>query len=280
TTQRHDYPAWAVRSAPARRAKSVYIPNDAKLESETTNRKDYRPFTVEPRQGRKIATYLKPNTHFEGDSTQHIDYKAWPLPPRTVREQAKYAPNADDRDWKSTTMAAYVGHELPRYGVRQPYVRSPVKLDGTTTNRDSYKQWELPAKEAKKRATWHPSDAHFEDATTYSVNYVPKAISRTLHHPPKFMPVPTKFEGESTNRSDYQPISGFVREKDFSPRNMYNPEHDDRDFATTARSQYTPKPIAVCPASKWIPFGRERHADGHVFLKPEERPQAAACGAC
>ncbi|KND02293.1 uncharacterized protein SPPG_02768 [Spizellomyces punctatus DAOM BR117] len=280
TTQKHDFPAWPITTVSSMRPKANHIENTAKFDGQTTNRRDFRPFELQSRPFRKAADYLKPNTRFEGVTTHDADYRAWPVPPPAKsREVASYVSPTEDREFKSTTGATYVGHQLPRSSLsmapRQAYVVSPVKFEGVTTNRDSFRRWTLPTKEPKKKAIYTPNQSVFQDSTTYHDNYQPKTVERLLRIVPKYQAVPTKFDATSTHRLDYQPPAHQTREADFRPRATYNPQHDDRDWGTTMRSQYTPKPIPRCPAVPWMPLERERHDDGHVYLTDRSRPALA-----
>ncbi|KAI9090527.1 hypothetical protein DFS34DRAFT_585035 [Phlyctochytrium arcticum] len=280
TTQKHDYPAWPVGSAPSMRPKAAYVENQAKFDGQTTTRRDFGPVELPPRAFRKQPEYTKSGTVFEGTTTHNADYKAWDVPSHSrVRKIADYVSPKEDREFKSTTATAYIGHPMTRtQGMmpREAYVTSSAKFDGVTTTQDSFRHWDLPEKAPKHKAAYVPSGAHFQDETTYRDNYQPKAVERTLHVAPKYQAVTTKFEGTSTHRTDFQSPGRTAREPDFSPRAAYNPQHDDRDWGTTMRSQYTPKPIPRCPAVSWIPLERERHSDGHVYLAPGQRPELAA----
>jgi spore germination cell wall hydrolase CwlJ-like protein len=82
-----------------------------------------------------------------------------------------------------------------------------------------------------------------------------------------YVPNSAKFEGQSTNKSDFMPTEKIVRREDYAPKNHYVAVKDDRDFVSTTRGSHTPKPLPTCAAVQWLAKPHEVHKDGHVFLK-------------
>ncbi|KAI8816671.1 uncharacterized protein EV422DRAFT_544456 [Fimicolochytrium jonesii] len=281
TTSKSDYPAWAVSPAQSKKPPAVYVENPVKFSGETTSNRDYKAFDVQPRNFHKAPEYMKPTTKFEDETTNHNDYKAWKVNPRVdAHPPAKHVDTREDRDFRSTNAAAYTGGQLPRVlpAPRPGYSANPAKFEGTTTNYDSFRQWALPPKDPRQKAAYVPNPSHFEDLTTYKTNYQPKSVEVSHRQIPRYEAPDTKFEGLSTHHSDYANPGRQTRERDFRPRVGYNAIGDDRDWLTTMRSQYTPKPVDQCPAVSWIPQERERHTDGHVYLAHHDSPLAATAG--
>ncbi|KAJ3153830.1 hypothetical protein HDU89_008694 [Geranomyces variabilis] len=269
TTSKTDYPAWAVSPIQQRRPQAEYV-NSGKFDGQTTNKLSYQTPELAPRSFHKAAEYMKPTTKFSDETTNHSDYRAWKVAPHAnAHPPAKHVDIAEDRDFRSTTSAAYTGDQLPRgipVAPRQPYMPNPVKFEGTTTNTDSFRHWDLPPPNQRAKAAYVPNTSHFDDATTYKSNYQPKSVERTARTQLAYQAPSTKFEGLSTHHADFVSPGRQTRELDFRPRVAYNAVGDDRDWLTTMRSQYTEKPIAKCPAVDWMPAERERHNDGHVYL--------------
>ncbi|KAJ3013516.1 hypothetical protein HKX48_005718 [Thoreauomyces humboldtii] len=251
-----------------------------KFDGETSNRRDYQAFAPQPRSFHKAAVYQKPTTVFHDETTNHSDYRAWKVAPHAnAHPPLKHVNTVDERDFRSTAASAYLGNQLPKgepMAPRQGYLPSTQKFEGSTTASDAYRQWELPEKNSKRQAAYVPNPTHFDDSTTYNSNYQPKTVDRTTRQMPTYQQPTTRFEGTSTNHSDFSAPGAQTRAHDYAPRNAYNPLVDDRDWTSTMRSQYTPKALARCPAVDWIPQERERHADGHVYLSDHSHPAVSA----
>ncbi|TPX58342.1 hypothetical protein PhCBS80983_g03172 [Powellomyces hirtus] len=269
TTSKNDYPAWDIAPVQQKRPPATVM-DSGKFDGSTTNKRDYQPFELQPRTFHKAAEWMKPTTRFSDETTNHADFRAWKVAPHAnAHPPAKHVNVQEDRDFKSTTAAAYTGNQLAQRAAMAPraaYMANPVKFEGTSTNTDSFRRWDLPPKNATPKAAYVPNQSHFDDATTYKTNYQPKSVERTTRSIAQYQAPNTKFEGLSTHHADFSAPGRQTRELDFRPRVAYNAVGDDRDWLTTMRSQYTPKPIAKCPAVDWIPQERERHVDGHVYL--------------
>jgi hypothetical protein len=106
-------------------------------------------------------------------------------------------------------------------------------------------------------------------------------IERYIHPTPTYVPTGTKFEGQSTNKTDYLSPGKIVRVADFAPRNTYVPKADDRDFLSTTRGQHDPKPLPKCAAVEWMNKPREIDTNGHVHLakQPLVQPNSQSVAA-
>ncbi len=152
-----------------------------------------------------------------------------------------------------------------------------AKFDGSSTAKEAYKSWQLPPRYKPHRAEYNPSQAGFDGTTTYKNTYIPKQAGMTpiylffkeryVHPTPTYVPNVAKFEGQSTNKTDYLLPGNPKRAQDFRPRNVYQYVADDRDFLSTTRGQHTPKPLPHCMAADWVAQGIEASKDGHVNLK-------------
>ncbi|KAJ3297939.1 hypothetical protein HK104_011339 [Borealophlyctis nickersoniae] len=300
TTQREDYPAWPVVSGPQKKERPQWISTSGDFEGTTTNKSDYKEFGVQPRYQRKPQEYVKPDTTFDGVSTQANDYRSWPVPPRpTGRQCPPYLPPPDDREFKSTTSATYIGHQLPKTAsmAPRPMIPPATKFEGTTTTSEAFQKWSIPPRETKPKAAYTPNKSPLESHTTckrYIADrralaleitrfvladgdtFQPKTAERFFRPQPVYHANEAKFEGTSTHRTDFQGTGKVQREADFRPRATYLPHADDRDFLTTTRAQHSPKQIPHCPAADWIPLERERHSDGHMYLAESSRPAVAS----
>ncbi|KAJ3416528.1 hypothetical protein HDV05_001265 [Chytridiales sp. JEL 0842] len=275
TTQRTDFPVWPV-SAPKPKEKVQWVSSSGKFDGQTTNKADFRDLGLQPRFHKEPLKYVPSDSKFEGTSSHAADYKNWPITSRPKgRQYAPYLPVSDDRDFKSTTTAAYVGHPiLEKSTPRQlpQFTPSNTKFEGVTTSKDAYQKWTVPPRPRREKVQWVPNASEFVSSTTYSDNYVPKTIERSIEATPRSLPGQhvvmnsSKFEGISTHKSDFLPTGKVEKCPDFRPQNAYRPMKDDRDFLTTNRSSHDTKPIAPCPAVKLMQYASYGD-DGHCYVK-------------
>ncbi|KAJ3272145.1 hypothetical protein HDV01_005910 [Terramyces sp. JEL0728] len=271
TTQRDNYQPWPGVSPPKRRQQPKWQSTSGAFDGSTTTKRDYVEMVLPAKYVRKQQPYVKSDEKMDGISTQEADYKPWQVSSIPTRRKTIPAParGAEDRDFKSTTDASYVAHEPCRELVKAPQnltTDNSSKFEGSSTAKDAFKAWQIPPRYQRHRAMYAPSTAEFNGDTTYSNTYVPKTAERYIHPTPTYVPNLTKFDGKSTNKSDYMSPGKQTRAVDFSPRNVYAPTSDDRDFLSTTRRQHDPKPLPQCEATKWMGQPRQHARDGHVHL--------------
>nr|KAJ3421946.1 Calcium-binding component of the spindle pole body (SPB) half-bridge [Polyrhizophydium stewartii] len=266
TTQRQDYQAWPGVTPPKRKEREHWVSTSGQFDGATTTKTDYVEFPLPPHYMRKQQPYVKSDVRFDGVSTQSDDFKKWEVTNIPTRRKPAAPPSisAEDRDFKSTTAASYVGHQVKRELTRTTDVNG--KFEAVSTTKEAYKIWELPPRYQRHKAEYSPSSAGFDGLTTYKDTFQPKTAERYVHPAPTYEPNTARFEGISTHKSDFQSTGSVARPKDFRPRNVYVPVADDRDFVSTTRGQHSAKPLPHCGASDWLKVGVETHKDGHVRL--------------
>jgi hypothetical protein len=149
-----------------------------------------------------------------------------------------------------------------------------ARFEGASTAKTAYLPWELPPKFHHKKAVYVPSQGEFNPVTTYKGAYVPKTAGISLFESERYVHPATvyqaneaKFEGKSTNKTDFLNPGSTKRVADFAPRNQYHFKKDDRDFASTTQSSHSKKPLPKCAAADWVSIGLESDTGGHVHLK-------------
>ncbi|KAJ3258718.1 hypothetical protein HK103_003312 [Boothiomyces macroporosus] len=271
TTQRDNYQPWPGVTPPKRRQQPKWQSTSGTFDGTTTTKSDYVEMELPAKYVRKQQPYVKSEDKMDSVSTQGADYKPWQVTSIPTRRKTIAAPprGPEDRDFRSTTDASYVAHQPTRELVKAPQNLTTdhnSKFEGSSTAKDAYQAWQIPPRYQRHRAKYTPSTAEFNGDTTYSNTYVPKTAERYIHPTPTYVPNMSKFEGKSTNKSDYMSPGKQSRVVDFSPRNVYVPTADDRDFLSTTRRQHDPKPLAQCEASQWMGQPRQHARDGHVHL--------------
>lgn len=242
---KNDYKAWPVkpRQKPLPQAwkKSSEI-----LLSETTNKADYKEWPVPPPYMKKRAEYSPSKSKLEGISTHMDAFKPWAVSRPAPPPAQVYRPAAEDRDFESTNRSSFVPHATERRKLTSiEYHPVITKFEGSTTNKEDYKQWPVGRRVEYKDKYVPPPTQPLDAHTTYTDAYLPKTVPRYVHEKVKYVKPTSHFEGCSTQRSDFgmKPIPKRV---DFAPRNVYNPEPDARDFVTQTHLAHNRKPIFVC----------------------------------
>jgi hypothetical protein len=116
--------------------KPQYIPNEAKLESVTTQRANYQPhLNVQPPKRREQPKWKSTSGKFDGVTTSKTDFVEMNLPPRYVRPVAQY-------------------------------VKSAAKFEGLSTQTEDYKEWEVHGVPTRRKPT-KPAATSAEDRYTY-----------------------------------------------------------------------------------------------------------------
>ncbi|KAI8895635.1 hypothetical protein BC833DRAFT_644216 [Globomyces pollinis-pini] len=278
TTQRENYQPWPNVTPPKRRQQAVYKPSQGTFESSTTSKRDFVEMPLPPHYIRPQQPYIKSSEKMDGVSTQVADYQRWEVTSVPTRRKTIPAPplGNEDRDFKSTSNASYIGHPQVRELVKAPQnvtTDRTAKFYGHSTAKDAFQAWEIPPRYQRHRAKYTPTDGEFSSTTTYSNTFIPKTAVRYIHPTPTYIPNLLKFDGKSTSKSDYLAPGVINRSPDFSPRNVYMPTEDGRDFVSTTRRQHDSKPLPRCKGDDWAQMEQVKGKDGHVrVIKPKELP--------
>jgi hypothetical protein len=125
-------------------------------------------------------------------------------------------------------------------------------MEGISTTKDAFQVWKIPPPHQRHKAQYNPSSAPMNGKSTYSDAFVQKTTSKYVHPSQIYVANVAKFEGKSTNKTDFPPTGKIIRRENFAPKNAYAMVGDDRDFLSTAQLQYTPKVLPVCPSATRI----------------------------
>ncbi|KAI8910324.1 hypothetical protein EDD86DRAFT_275398 [Gorgonomyces haynaldii] len=257
TTQRANFQPHLNVQPPKRRERPQWQSTSGTFNGASTTKTDYTQFPLPPHYVHPHPPYVKSEAKMEGVSTQNEDYKPWEIKnvPTRRKPAVPASISSEDRDFKSTTNASYVYHQVHTERVRAPQTRttdSSVKMEGVSTTKEAYKSWELPPHYKRHLPEYVPNPAPLDGTSTYKGTYVPKTAKVYVHPTPVYVPNEAKFEGQSTNKTDFLPTGKIVRPKDYAPRNQYAAVSDDRDFVSTTRGAFVPKQLPQCPAVEWM----------------------------
>lgn len=244
-----DYKPWPVQ--PHRKPQKVESPDKLmtspdKLMGETTNKHDYKSWPVPPPYVKKRAEYVPSKAKLDGTSTHKEAYQVWPVSRPAPPPVQVYRPANEDRDFRSENRSSFVPHQTARRKVTAvEYHPVVTRFEGTTTNKEDYKQWPVARRvEYKDKYVPQPS-APLDGQTTYRDAYLPKSVPRYVHEKLKYVKPDTHFDGQSTQRTDFGPKALSTR-VDFAPHNVYKQENDTRDFLTQTHLAHNRKPLVLC----------------------------------
>ena len=199
TTQIQDYQSWPGVTPPKRRQQAKWQSTSGTFDGTTTTKSDYVEMPLPTHFVRQQQKYVKSEDKMDGISTQSTDYKNWGVLSVPTRRKATQAPpqTSEDRyvytlfsnliitysDFKSTSIASYVGHTLNRQLVKAPQTLTTdvkTKFEGSSVAKDAYKQWALPPRYQRHKAEYTPSPAAFDATTNYKVTFVPKTAGTLI----------------------------------------------------------------------------------------------------
>jgi hypothetical protein len=115
----------------------MYIPNEAKLDSTTTQKDNYKAWeNIVPPKRRQQPKWVSTTGKFLGDSTTKSDFIEMAIPAKFVRKQ-------------------------------QVYLKTDDKMDGVSTQVSDYKPWEVKGVPVRRKTTQakpsSPEDRYFNN---------------------------------------------------------------------------------------------------------------------
>ncbi len=123
-----------------------YQPNSAAFDGNTTYNTNYVPHAFESRP-QQSAHAPHVSLPFDGSTTYADNFKAMPILPREKAERGQYQPNSAKFEGTSESMDKFRAWAIDtgnRRGNGPPPMRPSMPFDGTTTNREMFKGWQLP----------------------------------------------------------------------------------------------------------------------------------------
>lgn len=208
---------------------------------------------------------------FAGSSTYKDSYPQHPVCPHHGPVELKWAPSsipfsgtsgstgeAPVRaripfEGQSSYKSDYVPHQLcPLHApgdagaAAAAYRPSTVPFEGTSTSKEAYQKWDLPARPAYDAAAAYPprSQIPFEGKTTAQETYTPKTIEARSAPPPyQYRPSSVPFSGTSEVRDQYKQWELPRRDALPAGTGYESRPHIPFEGSSTARSDYTPKAI-------------------------------------
>ncbi|KAI9144947.1 hypothetical protein BKA69DRAFT_1121907 [Paraphysoderma sedebokerense] len=268
-----DYPDW--KAPPPTRVSKVEAWKGAaeKIEGITTSKSDYTSWPTPARPQRKKVLYQPNPAKFETVSNYHTDFQPCKIQPHPPRPAERYQPGAEDRDFKSQMRAAFVGYtgERPKRKIVE-YHAPDTTFEGSTLYSAEFKVWpSSKATPAKPQQEHQMSTAPLDSTTEYSTMYLPKSVPRIAREPVVYNAPNTKFEGESSIRTDYRAFD-LPKRVDFRPKAVWKNEPDNRDFVSESSAKHDYKELPACKVVEKKRAGEvilEKNNDGHIYLKPK-----------
>ncbi len=247
----------------------------------TTHASDYLAPPITPRKSyRSQSTYEPPTSHFDGSSTAHsdfVDYGAVPItpslkPPETERTSTQpldvltsyrsnfttpdmpkkfqrpkevYIPSIEKFASSTTSRSAFPKH----LGIKPPEIKKPaekcddfkIPFESSTTNRQTYKVWELPKKTSRPPSTYTRPTEKVSDQTTFKIDYRDYgrvALATSCKPQQRASDQYAPFESVTTQNTDYKAWTGVKRTQPIRQDQQYEPPKEKLDTTTTFNMNY------------------------------------------
>ena len=238
-------------------------------------------------------------------------YRQWPVGQRPVKfKKSEYQARPEDREFASTTITDYVAHPKSAIQVpvkrKQEYVPNVNKFEGISTQNSDYVPIDINAVRASnpnatpsatkltaltdRQGTFSITNTKdkFTAQSEYTDIYQYRQSSAASRVVPgkrisskKYEPNPHKFEGVSTQQTDYQEPSNvsnlgikvYERVKSFKPAELIRDggatknSKEDRDFATETKDGFIVKVLEKCPVSVRAKLPEKKADDGHFYYE-------------
>jgi hypothetical protein len=206
----------------------------------TSHQDDFVPHPLERRESARKRDYVPNPTKFDGESTQHRDF-----------------PRYDPNDYSRPRERAEAGP------------RESVPFTGTTSHQDDFVPHALERRESTKKREYVPNPTKFDGTSTQHADfprYDPNDYARPQPRSEAGVREKVPFVGTTSNQDDFVPHP--LERRESSRKREYVPNPTKFDGSTTTRDDYQAHVIEVCPATT-LPK-RAAAADEHVYYTQEE----------
>lgn len=228
------------------REKTVWQPNEARLDDLSNYRKDFTPKDGAKQASCKPdATPFRSTAPFEGDTTQKADFVEWPTERFHAREREAYQRPEGEMNMNTTHQTDFTKKPLERQAPVRPQDtrKVPGKFDGTTNYNTEFQKWPTEMRQQTMKEKYSPNSAPFEGLPTYQRDFIPHPMAKTMSMKPADLGYSSgaPLEDGTEYRSEYikkeapqcpVPIIQAGRETDigYSYRNQDDVGHKWYDF--------------------------------------------------
>ncbi len=261
TTHAVDYSAPPVTPRQIYKSPSVYKPPKDGFEGSSTAQHDFVSYGKMPRTPnfkppQKVTVSTEP---IDGISSYHSAFIAPSMPERFQRPKVIFVPSTKKFSTSTTFKSDFPPHPVyKRSESMRPSQKSidnaDIPLEKDTTNRLSYKTWELPTKFSRPPTVYSPPTEKVSSQTTFKSDYpdyggVPrinnfKPANEALEQPP--------FEGVTTQNFDYRIWKDVKKTEPIRQERKYEPPEDRFDGVSTFQAHYKGTYMPRTPSMKPI----------------------------
>lgn len=259
TTHTADYSAPPITPRELYKPPNSYKPPKTPFNTVTTTRSDFVDHGKVP-----MTPSLKPRAKSTG-STQPLDeitsYRSMfttpTMPKRYQKPNRVYVPPSEKLSDSTTFRCAFLKYpnSSPRQLIKPPCHShcDRVPLETNTTNKLTYKNWEIPKRFSRPPTTFIPPTEKISDQTTSRLDYTDYG-----HMPPTVSYKPVQktrdqmapFESLTTQSVDYKAWCDAKRPEPFSQDKQYEPPKEKFNCTTTFQAHYKGEYAARAPNAK------------------------------
>lgn len=271
STQSVDFVAYPVLPREIHGTKNIYEPPTQPFNATSTIQSDFVDFgcvqltqSLKPPQKANIST-----DPFESTTSYRTSYTPMRIPERFQRQKVVYAPPDKEFFSDTTSKADYHTHPRakPSKSMRPPQkaIRSDTPFDGTTISRQSYRNWELPARHSRPPTTYSPPTEKFAVQSSFQADFPDygRVMPPSSLRPPQKVKQLASFEGLTTQRSDYKAWKDVHQPAPIRREKKYEPPTERFDALSTFKDHYqgtfVPRAQSAKPAEK--PYSRSSKVD-------------------
>ncbi|XP_051843001.1 stabilizer of axonemal microtubules 1 [Antechinus flavipes] len=188
-----------------------YKPSDIPFDGLTTHKDSFRGLLGEPAKSLKPHPKVSSCESPFATTTEFRDkYQTWPIPQMFSRAPMAYNPPDEKMDFMTTVQAHYTYHKGGPAQSCRPVIQSkkPGRFEGSTTNRDDFRQWPATKQEPiKPLAQLNLPREPMDCLTTTKTYFVPHPPIFTRSCKPYVPPArcPAPLIGETTYNISYTP---------------------------------------------------------------------------
>eukprot|EP00798_Chlamydomonas_sp_ICE-L_P013343 gene13343-19184_t len=128
---------------------AAYQPNNTPFDGQTTYKNNYIPHAMEARPPPPQGGGPRENIPFDGSTTYGDQFRPFPIMPRSACKPGQFQPSDARFEGQSESADKYRAWAIDTAGRSNgppPPMRPALPFDGTTTNREMFKGWQLPPK--------------------------------------------------------------------------------------------------------------------------------------
>ena len=273
TTHANDFSAPPITPRKLYRSNSIYEPPTDHFDGLSTAHSDfidYGPVPVTP-SIKPPETDRMSTQPLDGVTSYRSNFTAPDMPQRFQRTKEVYVPSNEKFSSSTTSKSAFPKHPFIKKTpqakkLSQEHDNSDIPFESSTTNRLTYKVWELPKKIPRQQITYSSPTEKVSDLTTSKEayrDYGHMSLATSCKPQQRGSNQIAPFESKTTHKTDYKAWLDVKRTQPIRQDQQYEPPRDKLDTTTTFqlyyKGTYTPRASSTKPPPE--PYTKSSNLD-------------------